>query len=169
MLHPATTEKEIFKFCEKIKKYKYGTAYVLPANLPLITERLSDTLTRLGVGIGLPFGTSTTATKCFECEEAIKSGAEDLDVVINIGALKSSNYNKALNELKELTKVVHPYILKIILEVSYITKKGIIEGTKICCDAGVDFVKTATGFGSIATTINDAEITLNNVTNDVKV
>lgn len=169
LLHPATTEKEIFKFCEKIKKYKYGTAYVLPANLPLIKERLSDTLTRLGVGISFPFGTSTTATKCFECEEAIKSGAEDLDVVINIGAIKSSNYNKVLNELKELTKVVHPHILKIILEVSYLTKKEIIEGTKICCDAGVDFVKTATGFGSRETTINDVEIILNNITNDAKV
>jgi deoxyribose-phosphate aldolase len=162
-LHPASTEDELLIFCDVVNRYKFAAAYVLPANLPFVSSRIVNGVTKLGTGLGFPFGTLTSRTKLFECEEAIELGAEELDVVINIGALKSGNHTLVRQELEEIVSLASPLIVKSILEVSYLTDDEIVEGSKICCDAGVDFVKTATGFGNRATTMHDLQLMIDAV------
>jgi deoxyribose-phosphate aldolase len=163
ILHPATREEDLPGFCDVVNRYKFAAAYVLPANLPFVSTRIQNGVTKIGTGVGFPFGTPTTRTKLFECEEVIELGADELDVVINIGALKSGNYTLVRRELEELVSLASPLIIKSILEVSYLTDDEIVEGSKICCDAGVAFVKTATGFGSRPTTIHDLKLMIDAV------
>jgi deoxyribose-phosphate aldolase len=157
-LHPATTEDELQSFCELVNMHKFAAAYVLPVNLRYVSSRIRNGVTKLGTGIGFPFGTATSRTKLFECEEVIGLGAEEIDVVINIGALKSGIFNRVRHELEKIVTLSSPLIVKAILEVSYLTDEEIFEGSKLCCDAGVAFVKTGTGFGSRVTTLNDVRI-----------
>ena len=163
ILHPATVEEDLPGFCDVVNRYRFAAAYVLPANLPYVTTRIDNGVTKIGTGIGFPFGTPTTRTKLFECEEVIELGADELDVVINIGALKSGNYTQVRRELEELVSLASPLIIKSILEVSYLTDDEIVEGSKICCDSGVAFVKTATGFGIRPTTMHDLRLMIDAV------
>ena len=163
ILHPATREDDLPGFCDVVNRYKFAAAYVLPANLPYVAMRIQNGVTKIGTGVGFPFGTPTTRTKLFECEEVIELGADELDVVINIGALKSGNYTLVRQELEELVSLASPLIIKSILEVAYLTDDEIIEGSKICCDAGVAFVKTATGFGSRPTSMHDLQLMIDAV------
>jgi deoxyribose-phosphate aldolase len=169
LLHPASTEDELLNFCDVVNRYKFAAAYVLPVNLPLVSTRIQNGVTKLGTGVGFPFGTPTTRTKLFECEEVIELGADELDVVINIGALKSGNYDVVRRELEEIVILASPLIVKSILEVSYLDDDEIVEGSKICCDAGVAFVKTATGFGSRPTTTHDIQLMVNAISGSVDV
>jgi deoxyribose-phosphate aldolase len=162
-LHPATTEDELLSFCDVVNRYNFAAAYVLPANLPFVSSRINNDVTKIGTGVGFPFGTLTSRTKLFECEEVIELGADEIDVVINIGALKSENYTLVRRELEELVSLASPLIVKSILEVSYLNDDEIVEGSKICCDAGVAFVKTATGFGSRATTMHDLQLMIDTI------
>ena len=163
ILHPATREDELPGFCDVVNRYKFAAAYVLPANLPFVSSRIQNGITKIGTGVGFPFGTPTTRTKLFELEEVIELGADELDVVINIGALKSGNYTLLRQEMEELVTLASPLIVKSILEVSHLTDEEIVEGSKICCDAGVAFVKTATGFGSRPTTMHDIQLMIDAV------
>ena len=169
LLHPASTVDELLEFCNVVNAHKFAAAYVLPANIPFVSTTIQNGVTKIGTGIGFPFGTPTTRTKLFECEEVIELGADELDVVINIGALKSGNYGIVRRELEEIVTLSSPLIVKSILEVSYLSDEEIVEGSKICCDAGVAFVKTATGFGSRPTSIHDIQLMVKAISGNVGV
>jgi|SRR5690554_4651396 len=168
-LHPAFTEEELINFCVEARKHKFATVYVLPANLEFLVKNFGNCSAKIGTGIGFPFGTHTTKTKLLESEEAMKIGAEELDMVINIGALKSGKYYLVENEISQLKKLVGKKVLKVILEVSYLNEKEIIMGTKICCAAGADYVKTGTGFGSRPTSYNDIKLIKNAIDKRIKI
>jgi len=168
-LHPAATEEEIRAFCAVVRKYGFATAYVLPANLGVVREELQGCPTKIGTAIGFPFGTQTTRIKLLECEEAVQLGAEELDVVINIGALKSGNVRLVQNELRQLVEVVKPRPLKVILEVCYLTRQEISIGVQICCDVGAAYVKTATGFGARATSLEDVKVLVREAAGRIRV
>ena len=169
LLHPATTENELLQFCDTVNKYKFPVAYVLPSNISFASENIDHNFTKIGTGIGFPLGTHTTKIKLLECEDAVKNGALELDVVINIGKLKSGDYSFIFNELREIANIASPYSVKAILEVSFLTKEEIIEGSKISCDAGMAYVKTATGFGSRATILEDIQLIMNAISGNVRV
>ena len=157
-LHPTTTEDELVQFCSTVNRYRFAAAYVLPANLSFISQRINNGVTKIGTGIGFPFGTSTPMMKLLECEESIELGAQEIDVVINIGALKSGNMRLILRELQDIVGVAGPRLVKAILEVSYLTEDEIVEGARVCCDSGVSYVKTGTGFGGRPTTVRDVKL-----------
>lgn len=169
LLDPDVTEKEVRSFSAQIRNYGFIAAFVLPGNLPILAEELEGVPTKLGTGIGFPFGANTTSTKLKESEEAIKLGADELDVVINIGALKSENYDLVQEELRKLVKNTSPHNLKAILEVSYLNTAEIREGVKIACNSGVDYVKTGTGFGSRATNLFDIKVISEAIDSDTKI
>jgi deoxyribose-phosphate aldolase len=169
LLHPATTKDELLRFCDTVNKYNFATAYVLPSNIPFASSNINNGFTKIGTGIGFPFGTQTTKVKLIECEDAVENGAGELDVVINIGMLKSGNYRYMYNELKEISNFASPYSIKAILEVSYLTDEEIVEGSKISCDAGMAFIKTATGFGSRPTSLKDIQLIMSAISGDVGV
>ena len=168
-LQPYTTREELGQFCEVVKKYQFATAYVLPANLSIVAPKIDQNVTKLGTGIGFPFGTHTTKTKLVECEGALELGAEEIDVVINIGALKSGDFNYVTQELQKIVQLASPHIVKVILEVSYLTKEEIVIGAKVCCDVNAAFVKAATGYGQRATTLDDIRLLAQAVNNQIGV
>jgi len=157
-LRPFATESDIRSFCEIVKRYCFAAAYVLPVNLSIARSELQNCPTKLGTGIGFPLGTSTLKTKLYEAEDAMHLGAEELDVVINIGALKSGRLSVVSEELKSLVRLIHPRPLKVIIEVCYLNPQEIVEAVNICCDVGATYVKTATGFGNRPTTLEDVKL-----------
>ena len=168
-LEPFTTEGEIRDFCDTVKRYGFGAVYVLPCNFRIVRETIDSSDTILGTAIGFPFGTHTTETKLFESEQMLKLGAQSIDVVINIGALKAGDYTLVHDEMKALVALAGPHAVKSILEVSYLSDDEIARGTQICCDAGVAFVKTATGFGSRASSLHDVMIIREHISKNVRI
>ncbi|ADQ13725.1 deoxyribose-phosphate aldolase [Halanaerobium hydrogeniformans] len=168
-LDPYVTEKEIIEFCKEVNEYDFIAAFVLPANLPIAKKELKNSSVKLGTGIGFPFGTTTTKSKLQECEEALGLGVDELDTVINIGALKSGKYEYVYNELKQMVELIAPKPLKVILEVSYLTPEEIKEGTRIGCKAGVEYVKTGTGYGGRDTNLFDINLIAEAIDEDTKI
>ncbi len=169
LLNPWVKESDIVNFCEIEKKYNFGTVYVLPSNFTFIKNLLKGHDVLLGTGVSFPFGANDTKTKLFECSRVLELGADVVDFVINIGALKSDNTKLVEYEIKEIVKLASPIPVKVILEVSYLTEEEIIKATKIACSAGAAFVKTGTGFGSRGSTIKDVKLLLENLSGYTKI
>ena len=118
--------------------------------------------------IGFPNGYSTTAVKCFETEDAVKNGADEIDMVINIGWLKDKRYDDILNEIKEIKKACNGKILKVIIETCLLTDEEKIKMCELVTEAGADFIKTSTGFSTGGATFNDIELFSKNIGENVK-
>jgi len=110
------------------------------------------------VVVGFPLGAATSKVKAIEAQDAIANGATEIDMVINIGAIKSGNYELVLNDIKTVREATKGYILKTILETSLLTDKEIVKACELAKEGGADFVKTSTGFGSGGATIKDVRL-----------
>lgn len=119
--------------------------------------------------IGFPNGYSTTATKCFETADAIKNGADEIDMVINIGWLKDKKYDLLLNEIKDIKAACGGKILKVIIETCLLTDEEKVKMCEIVSNSGADFIKTSTGFSTSGATLHDVEIFANNVAKHLKI
>lgn len=110
--------------------------------------------------IGFPLGATTTATKVFETEQAIKDGVDEVDMVMNIGEMKGKNYAKVADDIKTVVKVAHNAnkVAKVIIKIALLTDDEITKASKIVADAGADFVKTSTGFSTRGAAVHDAEL-----------
>ena len=165
LLKSTSTKLEIEKLCMDAIKYNFATVCVNPCYVSLASKILNDSLVKVCTVIGFPLGANTTKIKVLEAEDAIKCGADELDMVINVGLLKDKNYDYVKSEIEELRKVVKDKVLKIIIETCYLTEEEIIKMTEICNETGVDFIKTSTGFGSRGASFDDIEI-INKYKND---
>ncbi len=119
--------------------------------------------------IGFPNGYSTTATKCFETEDAVKNGADEIDMVINIGWLKDKRYDLLLNEIRAIKAACNGKILKVIIETCLLTDEEKVKMCQIVSESGADFIKTSTGFSTAGATRHDVEIFANNVADHLKI
>ena len=119
--------------------------------------------------IGFPNGYNTTKTKVFETRDAIENGAEEIDMVINIGDLKDKNYDKIEEEIREIKKACGDKILKVIIETCLLTEEEKIQMCKVVTDAGADYIKTSTGFSTAGATFDDIALFAAHVGPDVKV
>ncbi len=157
LLTQTATWEDIKTICDD--GVKYGTASVcIPASyVKKASEYLGDKLAVCTV-IGFPNGYSTTAVKCFEAEDAIKNGAKEIDMVINIGWLKDKRYDDILNEIKAIKKVCGDKILKVIIETCLLTDEEKIKMCGIVSDSGADFIKTSTGFSKGGATKEDVAL-----------
>ncbi|MCR5635774.1 MAG: deoxyribose-phosphate aldolase [Clostridiales bacterium] len=157
LLTQTATWEDIKTICDD--GVKYGTASVcIPASyVKKASEYLGDKLAVCTV-IGFPNGYSTTAVKCFETEDAIKNGAKEIDMVINIGWLKDKRYDDILNEIKAIKKVCGDKILKVIIETCLLTDEEKIKMCEIVSDSGADFIKTSTGFSKGGATKEDVAL-----------
>ncbi|MGB9662299.1 MAG: deoxyribose-phosphate aldolase [Moorellaceae bacterium] len=145
ILHPYTTEKEILEGIEICKKYEFNSFCVNPNYLSLVVEGLKGTSVEPSVVIDFPFGTGTPAMKLAAAEDAVKRGAQALDMVIDIGALKDKNYKLVTQEIKDIVKAAAGAKTKIIIEVAYLTREEIIAACKCVEDGGGTYVKSSTG------------------------
>jgi deoxyribose-phosphate aldolase len=150
LLKPNLTDREVEEGCRIAHEYKVATVCVRPSDVRRAADILSKSPVRVTTVIGFPHGSTTTAAKVFEAEEAIRNGARELDVVLNIGKLKSKDYDYVKADLEAVTAAAHAksVIVKVIFENCYLEDEEKIAACRISSELGVDFIKTSTGFGT---------------------
>lgn len=154
LLKPEASSKEIIALCEKAAKLKTASVCVPPFFVPL-AHKVTQGNMRVCTVIGFPNGYNTLNIKIAEAEEAIKNGADEIDMVINLSLLKDKRYDLLLDEIKSIRNVCRDYILKVIIETCLLTEKEIIDMCKIVFVSGADYIKTSTGFSRAGATVED--------------
>lgn len=168
LLKQSATWDEIKAICDDGIKYKTASVCI-PASFVKRAKAYVGDKVKICTVIGFPNGYSTTATKVFETRDAIYNGADEIDMVINIGDLKDGSYDAILNEIKAIKLACDTKILKVIIETCMLSKEEKIKMCEIVTKSGADFIKTSTGFGSSGATFEDIEILAKNVGSQVKI
>lgn len=160
ILKPEATEDEIRALCGEARKYGFASVCVNPGYVPLCSELLNGSPVKVCTVIGFPLGATTTETKRFEAEQAINSGAEEIDMVINVGRLKQGDYDYVFKDVEQVVQAAKKQgmICKVILETALLTDEEKIKACVICKHAGAHFVKTSTGFSKGGATAGDVAL-----------
>lgn len=153
-----TTTEAIGKLCEEAKKYHFATVCVNPVNVKTAAQLLKGSDVGVTTVIGFPLGATTPTVKALEARDAIANGADEIDMVINVGALKGGNYRLVEDDIKAVREATRGKVLKVILETALLDKDQIVKGCQISKAAGADFVKTSTGFGPGGATEEDISL-----------
>jgi len=168
-LLPNLIEKDIQKICNEAIQYNFASICINPVYVPLAAKYLKNSFSKVCTVIGFPLGAISTEIKYAGAMLAIQQGAEELDMVINIGALKDGKYNQLVNEITRIVKASEGVCLKVIIETCLLTKEEIIHISKIVRDCGADFVKTSTGFSEKGAVVEDIKIIRKTVGNNMGV
>ncbi len=160
LLKPELTEADVAAGCDLSKKYHVASACVKPCDVAFAAKRLAGSDVAVGTVIGFPHGNSTTAIKAAETRQALADGAVEIDMVINIGALRGGRNDYVRDEIRAVVQTGHAAgaIVKVILENAYLTREEKIAGCQLAEQAGADFVKTSTGFAPTGATIEDIKL-----------
>lgn len=160
LLKPDSTKDQIAQLCFEARKYNFASVCVNPANVPLCAELLRGTPVKVCSVIGFPLGANTTDVKVMEAALAVKQGASEIDMVINIGALKSGDTEFVARDIREIVRTVHQggAILKVIIETALLTQDEKVTACLLAKEAGADFVKTSTGFSGGGATVEDISL-----------
>jgi deoxyribose-phosphate aldolase len=170
LLKPELTEKDVIAGCELAKKYHVASVCVRPADVKLAAHLLNGSDVAVGTVIGFPHGGTTTATKLAEAQEAISNGAVELDMVINIGALRSGKYEYVCDEIAAIVAAARgKALVKVILENAYLTDEQKVIACQLAEKAGADFVKTSTGFAPSGATLDDVRLMRRSVSPKVQI
>lgn len=171
LLKPEATTKQIEALCHEAIKYKFAAVCVNSVHVPLAFHLLKDKSISVCTVVGFPLGASPCEVKALEAQLAIKAGASEIDMVLNIGALKDENYHLIKAELSEMVKVCHDSnaILKVILETCLLDEKEIIKACELCKSAKADFVKTSTGFSHSGASLEVVKLMKDIVGEDLRV
>lgn len=170
VLAPDTQEAAIRNACRQAKEYNIAAMYTTPCWTKVVAEELAGTDVHVGVGIGFPYGTPTTAIKMAEIDDAVANGATSLDMVINVGALKDGNLKLVREEIQGLVDRAKKYgcLSKVIIEVGLLNDEETATVTKICCECGADYVKTATG-SQVLPDVHNVEVIRENLSGNTKI
>lgn len=160
------TKEDIQKICNEAMENHFETVCVNPHYVSYAKELLSNSNVMVCTVIGFPLGMNKTAVKEYEAIVAVEDGADEIDMVINIGALKDKDYDYVKQEIEDIRNAIDGKTLKVIIETCYLTKEEIIKMTEICNETYVNFIKTSTGFGPKGAEIEDVEL-INNHKNEV--
>ena len=169
LLKADATKEDIIKLCNESIKFNFKSVCINPSFVSLAHELLKDSEVLVCTVIGFPLGANTTETKVFETKNAIKNGADEIDMVINIGWLKDKQYDNLLNEIKSIKSVCKDKILKVIIEACLLTDEEKVKICQISEQAGADFVKTSTGFSLHGATVHDVSLMRKSVSKKVQV
>ena len=162
LLTQTATWDDIKKICDDAIKYHAKTVCIPPCYVKRVKENYKDSIEICTV-IGFPNGYNKTEVKAFETEEAIKDGADEIDMVININALKNKDYDYILNEIKALKIVCKEKVLKVIIETCLLNDDEKVKMCKIIKNAGADYIKTSTGFSTSGATFDDVKLFKDNL------
>lgn len=168
LLKQSATWEEIKAICDDGIKYNTASVCIPPSFVERAKNYVKDGV-KICTVIGFPNGYSTTSVKVFETKDAINNGADEIDMVINIGDLKDKNYEAILNEIKEIKSACNNKILKVIIETCMLNTDEKIKMCQLVTKSGADYIKTSTGFGGAGATFEDIEIFAKNVGKDVKI
>jgi len=152
------TREDIKKLCDEATKYQFHSVCVTPYRVKDAKEFLSGAQTAIICVIGFPFGFTTCAEKVNEAKTAIADGATEIDMVVNIGAVKESDFDFVEGEIRQIAEAIKPIGLKVIMEIGFLTKEELSETCKRAKSAGAAFVKTSTGYGPRIPTVEDIRI-----------
>jgi deoxyribose-phosphate aldolase len=170
VLKPETVKATLKKFCDEAKQYHFASVCVNPVNVPYVAAQLKGSGVKTCSVVGFPLGAATSFIKAAESIEAIKNGAEEIDMVVNIGALKDKEYDVVYRDILAVVNASHPRaIVKVIIETSALTDEEKVAACALAKRAGADFVKTSTGFGSGGATVEDVRLMKQTVGDGVQV
>lgn len=160
LLKPEASRDEIRKLCQEAARFGFASVCINPWNVPLAAEMLRGTKVKVCTVVGFPLAATLPQVKIYEAEEAIKLGAQEIDMVINIGALKSGQDDVVESDIRGVVDASHRggAICKVILETALLTKEEKIRASTLAKKAGADFVKTSTGFSSAGATAEDVAL-----------
>ncbi|VBB08947.1 deoc/fbab/ lacd aldolase [Lucifera butyrica] len=157
LLRPAATKADIAVFCEETIQYGFKTIFVNPYYVSFASQLLKETGVKVGVPIGFSLGGATTKIKVAETTEAIANGAGEVDMLINLGALKSKEYQAVERDIAEVVKASQGLTTKVIIETALLTREEKVAACSLIMEAGADFVKTATGFNGGGATVEEVK------------
>ncbi|MGB4178223.1 MAG: deoxyribose-phosphate aldolase, partial [Halanaerobiales bacterium] len=175
LLKPTARVEDIRDLCQEAYDYEFASVCVNPIFVPMAAKLLANTSVKVTTVIGFPLGANTTEVKAFETRNAVKNGAQEIDMVMNIGAFKSGAYELVANDIKAVvdatktTGISSDIIVKVILETCYLNEEEIVQACLLAKNAGADFVKTSTGFGPAGATIEDVSLMRKTVGRDIGV
>jgi deoxyribose-phosphate aldolase len=165
-----TTKEQILKLCEEAKEYQFASVCVNPTWIETAAHILSGTEVKVCTVIGFPLGANTPETKAFEARDAISKGATEVDMVINIGAIKDNNHELVEKDIRAVVDTAKGRALtKVIIETSLLTDAEKVKACELAVKAGADFVKTSTGFSTGGATIEDIKLMRTTVGPDIGV
>jgi len=157
ILKPDASREEVLKVCAEARQFHFASVCVNPYWIPLVAAELRGTSVKVCTVVGFPLGATSTAAKVCETENTVRAGAQEVDMVINVGALKSCDHETVRNDIQSVAEAAHRggAILKVILETALLTDEEKAIACTLCKMAGADFVKTSTGFAKHGATAQD--------------
>lgn len=158
ILKADATREAVAKICEEAKEYGFMSVCVNSYYTAFVAEKLKDNDVKVCTVVGFPLGQMSTKAKAAETELAVKDGADEIDMVINVGALKDKEYNVVRNDIKEVKKACGQALLKVIIETCLLTDEEKIKACELAKEAGADYVKTSTGFSTGGANAHDVEL-----------
>jgi deoxyribose-phosphate aldolase len=168
LLKADSTQQEIIKLCEEAKRYSFATVCVNPYWVRLAAQELKDSKVGITTVIGFPLGSSTSQVKSMEASDSIRNGATEIDMVLNVGALKSGDFDAVERDIEGVVLACKgKAIVKVIIETCYLTDDEKKRAAEMCKSAGADFVKTSTGFGPSGATLKDIQLIRQTVGNEL--
>lgn len=169
LLKANATQEELLKLCDEAKVYSFASVCINPFWVPLCKEALKDSEVKVCTVIGFPLGATSTESKAFETSFALSQGAEEFDMVINIGALKDRQDEVVLNDIKAVVQAAQGKVVKVIIETCLLTEEEKIRACELCVIAKAHFVKTSTGFSTAGATFEDVKLMKDTVKGHCKV
>jgi deoxyribose-phosphate aldolase len=160
LLKPDATADKIAQLCFEAQKYHFASVCVNPTNVKLCADLLSNSDVKVCTVVGFPLGATPTEVKAFETKNALQNGATEIDMVINIGALKAGDSELVARDIREVVKIAHQAgaLVKVIIETALLTDDEKVIASLLAKEAGADFVKTSTGFSSGGATVHDVAL-----------
>ena len=169
LLKPEMTRAQVAEGCEIAKKYDVASVCCKPSDVSFCADLLEGTDVEIGTVVGFPHGSSTTATKVFETQKAIIDGATEIDMVLNIGLLKSGEYSEVERDIAAVVAAAAGKMVKVILENAYLTEEEKVIACKLTEKAGAQYVKTSTGYAPTGATLEDVRLMKTSVSPHIKV
>lgn len=158
LLKPEATKEMIENLCKEAKEYDFKSVYVNPYWVSTAYEELRDSDVLVCTVVGFPLGATTKETKFFETDFAVQEGADEIDMVINVGALKSKQYDVVLEDIKSVVQAANGRTVKVIIETCLLSDEEKVKACELSMEAGANFVKTSTGFSTAGAKVEDVEL-----------
>ncbi|WP_191859983.1 deoxyribose-phosphate aldolase [Hanstruepera ponticola] len=169
LLKPSATQKDIRNLCAEAKKHRFYAVCVNSSYVAYAKQLVSKSNVKVCTVVGFPLGASTTETKVFEAKQAIAQGADEIDMVMNIGMMKSENFVSVYKDIRDVKLAIGKTPLKVIIEISELSKNEIVKAAQICLDAKADFIKTSTGFSKGGATLTAVKMIKKTIRNQAKI
>jgi len=158
LLKPTATKNDVIKLCKEAIKYHFFSVCVNSCYVSLAKAQLKNSQVKICSVIGFPLGSMSTEAKVAETKSALSNGADEIDMVINLGFLKSKDFDAVWKDIEAVKKNMPHNVLKVILETCYLDELEIIKASELAIQSGADFIKTSTGFGTSGATISDVKL-----------